>query len=214
MDEGTRTSVLEYNSADMIVEHSVRYPLDIMNFTGTAPENYKNDWLYRQVNQLWGYSVAAGKVDRKTIYDPCPYGYRVPDDELSELFKYCYPRGMYEKPANGYGIYITDDTFITSDGKNFFPYAGWRGRDVGMTDKTHSWFYVGTLGDYQDARIDATTGHRGRTLLVKERVSIMDGGTYQNAVYYDGDGGLGNRTSLASVRCIKYSDEPSVQNRW
>ena len=214
MDEGTRTSVLEYNSADMIVEHSVRYPLDIMNFTGTAPENYKNDWLYRQVNQLWGYSVAAGKVDRKTIYDPCPYGYRVPDDELSELFEYCYRQNMYEKPANGYGIYITDDSSITSDGKNFFPYAGWRGRDVGMTDKTHSWFYVGTLGDYQDARIDATTGHRGRTLLVKERVSIMDGGTYQNAVYYDGDGGLGNRTSLASVRCIKYSDEPSVQNRW
>ena len=42
---------------------------------------YKYDWLYNSTSNLWSYSSEG----LKTIYDPCPYGYKVPDSEIQAL---------------------------------------------------------------------------------------------------------------------------------
>ena len=105
-----------------------------------------------------------------------------------------------------YGINIPAD--VSSNGiANFFPYSGWRGRDTGRTDKDNTWFGVGQLGDYQDARVSkdaATMNHRGRTLLVKDgNFHIPAPDTYYN--YYINPG-WGNRSSASPVRCVRYDD--------
>ena len=43
---------------------------------------YKYDWLYNSTSNLWSYSSEG----LKTIYDPCPFGYKVPDSEIQALF--------------------------------------------------------------------------------------------------------------------------------
>ena len=216
MDEGRRTSVSEYLEASPTVETGAKHPLDIIRPTQLS-ESYPNDWLYSQIDQLWGYSPSSGKVTMKTIYDPCPYGYRVPDDELEVLFSVCraaMPGARYHETVNdgdGMGITVT-----MGNAYNFFPYTGWRGHDRGRTDKTHAWFYVGDLADYQDARVNKNQDdqeyydHRGRSMLIQNSLfnggsfTIQDAGTYNQQLTTD----YANRTSAAPVRCIRYDAEP------
>lgn len=206
MDQGIRSSVEVITDANTTVEMSARYPLSLM-IPSRISELYPSDWLYMSVDQLWGYSPLAGEVSRKTIYDPCPYGYRVADDELAALFGYCRDSRYYGD--NGRGITVT-----TGWPQNFFPFAGWRGRDVGTMDRTVSWYKVGELADYQDARINKSgtdmNNHRGRSLLIKE--SLFNGGnsykienTDDARTYYQRlNTDWGNRASATPVRCIRY----------
>jgi hypothetical protein len=57
------------HGAQMGIMESIRNPLTF--FSG--PDNDYGDWLPYGVDTLWN---AAG--DNKTIYDPCPFGWRVP----------------------------------------------------------------------------------------------------------------------------------------
>ena len=215
MDQGARNSVDIVSEAEPTVETGARHPLDII--ASAQLGDYANDWLYNSIDNLWGYSASSGKVLRKTIYDPCPYGYRVPDDELQVLFEYCEandndgwwrPNNLYD--AGDYGITIVDENGNISNGTdNFFPYSGWRGRDVGRTDRDNTWYMVGTLGDYQNARVDKNLNsdnfnHRGRTLLVRDKnITIPN-----PAVTYSGyiHNNWGNRSSSSPIRCIRYND--------
>ena len=56
--------------------HKADYEVD-------EPEEDVLDWLFRSHHNLWGNTTEQGydvsKVCRKTIYDPCPPGWRVPD---------------------------------------------------------------------------------------------------------------------------------------
>ncbi len=205
MDQGVRTSVDVIQDINPTIEMSARNPLALL-MPSRISETYASDWLYSSVDQLWGYSPAAGEVRKKTIYDPCPYGYRVADDEIEALFDYCLTSGYYSD--TGYGITVT-----TGWPQNFFPFAGWRGRDSGTMDRTMSWYKVGELGDYQDARInksnDDDNNHRGRSLLIRNSLFINgsykientnDAKTYYQRLNTD----WGNRSSAAPVRCIRY----------
>lgn len=88
-------------SDENTIEDSARNPLLLMDQNIQGP-NYAYDWLYYEIDQLWG-----GK-SMKTIYDPCPYGYKVPYDELETLFKaasYYYNNYIYfEGRVIGLGI--------------------------------------------------------------------------------------------------------------
>ena len=213
MDQGARNSVEIVMETAPTVETAARNPIDIIA-SAQLGEEYQNDWLYNSVDQLWGYSASAdggrGKVLRKTIYDPCPYGYRVPDDELEILFGYCARNdNLYEN--SNYGITIVSSTETGSGDDNFFPYSGWRGRDVGRTDRDNTWYQIGVLADYQNARIDKVSGsktfnHRGRTLLIGNSngsITIPSPDvTYSGYIVNN----WGNRSSSAPVRCIRYDD--------
>ena len=204
MDQGALTEVEVATEPTPTVETGARHPLDIIRSQQLG--SYQNDWLFASIDQLWGYSTQSGTVLKKTIYDPCPYGYRVADDELQTLLGYCKDNGSFNQVSGKYGINIPAD--VSSNGiANFFPYSGWRGRDTGRTDKDNTWFGVGQLGDYQDARVSkdaATMNHRGRTLLVKDgNFHIPAPNTDYN--YYINPG-WGNRSSASPVRCVRYDD--------
>ena len=176
-----------FSSDENTIEDSARNPLLIMEQNIQGP-NYAFDWLYYEIDQLWGYSPNMGEVVMKTIYDPCPYGYRVADDEIENLFNYIRdPDGRYS--INEYGLVINTD-----GEENFFPFAGWKGFETDKPDKGHPWNSCGVIGDYQDARTMTATRHRASS-----RVSVTDGISTGNG---------SNRTAAAPVRCVRYSNEP------
>lgn len=213
MDEGERKRVYRYLDLSPTVEMGALHPLEIVapsQFT----QAYVNDWLFDSVDQLWGYNPSTKKVEKKTIYDPCPYGYRVADDELFALF--------YHARANNNVWPSYQTTWSEVDGKgikislngteNYFPFSGWRGHDRSRTDRTNAWYEVGNLGDYQDARVcknsETYKNHRGRSFLIAERkfgsnhqYSVQDvNPPYTQNITLD----YANRASASPVRCVRY----------
>jgi uncharacterized protein (TIGR02145 family) len=63
---GLKRKVPGFTNARAIIE-SIKNPTTFYSFQLPS-----NDWLHRNDNKLWGY------VGPKTIYDPCPEGWRVP----------------------------------------------------------------------------------------------------------------------------------------
>ena len=222
MDEGERSRIYEHLTSVPEVETSVRRPLDVIG-TSLAGGTYPYDWLYESVDGLWGYDPTDKEVKKKTIYDPCPYGYRVPDEELAALFD-TYSRKSSDSHNSGYensfGIVIPNGSVsggTTASAANYFPYAGWKGNDRGRTDRNHGWYEVGNLGDYQDARIcknaNEYMNHRGRSILIRGNFFSWNGANYDylyapldvNPAYtrqltVD----FASRTSASSVRCVRY----------
>ena len=216
-NSGTQTSVLEGVYSQPTVEDGARHPLVVVGATST--DTYPNDWLYYKVDNLWGYDTSSGAVTKKTIYDPCPYGYRVADDELREVFDHYKGNSRGSQYEKQFG-HIYDNVY--------FPFAGWKGHDQGRTDRTHAWFGVGTHGDYQSARINSGSDsqydkdHRERNLILAE--SLFGGITVDNIWYQHGYSVLNvkpvytdnitldwtNRTTAAPVRCVKYDGEPAM----
>ena len=102
---------------------------------GTIPQSvqqplsyYRSDNTYWQIsyttntgqaNDLWGYVGSAGTIGEsfaKTMYDPCPPGYRVMQHNVFESANICQSNGetTYNIERNNYiynanGIYFTDD---------------------------------------------------------------------------------------------------------
>lgn len=218
LDEGERDYVSRLVVPKATMSDAVLHPLDLVT-SSIKNETYYNDWLNTPNDQLWG--GGTGSAFGKTNYDPCPYGYRVAFDELNQIFRYAKTGSGTPavKDSFGYRIPDSDDPQTVY---NYFPFAGWKGHDRGRTDDTHAWYYVGQLGDYQDARISDGTGtygayyegHRGRTLLITGN----NPGAYtpQNVqpVYSENITlDYANRSSASPVRCVRYNapdEEPSA----
>ena len=177
------------------IENSVQNPIVILSPSDVSPV-YSNDWLWLKNDDLWG-----GVSHKKTIYDPCPYGYKVPEGELKTMFE-----GRNWKMGDNdswYGAsYSNGNTYV------FFPYAGWKGDDVGRVSRTHAWMKVGIAGDYQDATFNASTFHRGRSLISRDNFSVTIYGSYQNNYKVGLNYGYTNRTAATTVRCVRYEGEP------
>lgn len=189
----------------------VENPMYLIMPTDFSMTTYQYDWLYTNVDNLWGdydHSAAGSTISRlKTIYDPCPFGYMVPQDEISTLFATQSPARVRGK---GYTIQGTredeDDPY-----DSFFPFAGYKGVDKGVSSLTGAWKYVGQKGDYMSSKIEGN-GHRSRTYISDTSSWIEYGADSDN----DGDGDasrtyqshiladdMTNRRTAASVRCVK-----------
>ena len=179
----------------------VENPMYLVLPTDFSMTTYQYDWLYTNIDNLWGdYEHAeGGAVKRqKTIYDPCPFGYMVPQDEISTLF------ATQEVNKD------EDDQGMTING-SFFPYAGYKGVDRGVSSLSAAWRYVGEKGDYMSSKIDLNK-HRSRTYISKTAPWVEygadsdgdgDGDTqreYISRIYADD---MANRRTAASVRCVK-----------
>ena len=107
---------------------------------------------------------------------------------------------------------MTDRTVVSegirykaSDGSDiFFPYAGFKGVDRGMSSMTCAWKYVGDKADYMLAKT-LSSGHRSR-IYMSYAASWNEVGTeglqtfpYTGHVIEDG----ANRRGAGSVRCVK-----------
>ena len=201
----------EWNYAGVVtmaqptLRDGVENPMYLILPTDFSMTTYQYDWLYTNIDNLWGdYDHAAqdGEIIRqKTIYDPCPFGYMVPQDEISTLFA----TGAYDSWTYTSGMLI--------DG-SFFPYAGYKGVDKGVSSLSAAWRYVGYKGDYMSSKIESN-GHRSRTYISKDWSWIEYGADndgdgdgdaqreYNSIVYADD---MANRRTAASVRCVKRSN--------
>lgn len=66
----------------MTVAWSVAHPTTFMEAASFPPGSDEPDiadWLYTPQPHLWGNTTTGGQAGIKTIYDPCPPGWRVPD---------------------------------------------------------------------------------------------------------------------------------------
>lgn len=218
LDEGVRDYVKRFQVSEADIQDAILYPLELIA-TSFKDADYHNDWLFRPIDYLWGGGITS--FTKKTIYDPCPYGYRVAFDELNLIFNDAKIKNK-QNANSGYEMSETSFGCILKNGnaENYFPYAGWKGHDRGRTDDTHAWYYVGKLGDYQDARISDGSdingkyynNHRGRTFLIynpSEYKPLNVFPEYTDDITLD----YANRSSASPVRCVRYDafgEEPDA----
>ena len=197
-DEKSAAEVVQF--AQPSLQNSVENPMYLIMPTSQTL-SYLFNWSHQRYDFLWGYNEATGMTS-KTIYDPCPYGYRVPSSELEDLFT----RSENSGTVGDYGY------TVTVDGKKFFfPYAGFKGVDVGLNSLICSWKYVGQKGDYQSSTYCTNTNevnslglslymHRSRIYISKaDEWTELQVGTYSGNVHID----YTNRRTAAPVRCVK-----------
>lgn len=116
------------------ISYAIAHPT---TYIGRNMDNYHDDWLYRHDGNLWR--------SEKTIYDPCPVGWRVPDGDGD---------GVWAK-ALGSSSYVEDNLLFdgTNKGINFsgkfgsasviwYPASGFRDYDSGGLN------HVGNSGYY------------------------------------------------------------------
>lgn len=99
------------------VEYVVRYP---MNFVCASDDGFYNWYRIpgggRQRDDLWGctdYASASARTGTKTIYDPCPPGYRVP-----HRFVWSALAATADAPLSGW--YTVQSSVSVYDGLVFF----------------------------------------------------------------------------------------------
>ena len=205
--------IIDMRTATYYAFDAVRDDVSLVTMVGNAPtiadgvanpsvilapcnvgEEYSNDWLLDKNDDLWG-SVS----NKKTIYDPCPYGYKVPTSEIQTVLS-SIPNNNF----NQWGAVYNNGVYA------YFPYAGWKGDDVGRVSRTSAWMKVGLAGDYQDARYDKSSFHRGRSLITNSVFDVVIYGTHKNS-YTRGlnINRFTNRITAASVRCVRYAGEPA-----
>ena len=101
---GSDLNFKEVNKTENVgtIEYAIKHPEEFIMMNENV-ENSDNDWLYYNEpepagNQyLWGnpysvhHMVNIGKI-MKTIYDPCPAGYKVPPQDVYGAFleESCY----------------------------------------------------------------------------------------------------------------------------
>ena len=195
-DEKTAAEVTQF--AEPTLRNGVENPMYLILPT-SQPLSYIFNWTYQRYDFLWGYDNITG-MTTKTIYDPCPYGYRVPSSELGALFS------MGSGSAGTYGY-----TRTVNGTQFFFPYAGFKGVDVGLNSLISSWKYVGQKGDYQSSMYcdDANASNNGgiNQYMHRSRIYVSSANTWTetNVGTYNGNlhTDFANRRTAASVRCVK-----------
>ena len=195
-DEKTAAEVVQF--AQPTLQNSVENPMYLILPTAQTLSYFFN-WSYQRYDFLWGYNQTTG-MTTKTIYDPCPFGYRVPSSELGALFS----MGNGSVGTYGYTRTVDNQQF-------FFPYAGYKGVDVGLNSLICSWKYVGQKGDYQssmyctDADSENNGGinqymHRSRVYISNESSwTETNVGSYSGNLHID----YANRRTAAPIRCVK-----------
>ena len=179
------------------LEDGVKNPMFLI-LPSEQTETYIYNWTYKSYDFLWGYLPDEGTMT-KTIYDPCPFGYRVPLSEMDTIFA-ADPHTSFSTPnANEYG------QKFTNNGQTFyFPYAGYKGVDVGLQSLVMAWNYVGEKGDYMSATVSKNTNnkynHRSRVYISRsnnwKEINVGYYYAYRTSDYT-------NRRTAGSVRCVK-----------
>jgi len=201
-----------YNQAESIVD-GIEKPLHyLINPTSSY---YDYNWTSEKIDFMWGEAILTSSGDnqyRKSIYDPCPYGYHVPAEEVQYLAE-----TATERTLGTYGQ--------TLDGV-FFPYAGFYGPDRNQSANDGAAYYCGSKGDYQSSVIcndedgvmnSYFRNHRMRTYLsavpnwVEQNTDGNPSFAYNAPNYYvttdvNTHHDFTNRRTAASVRCIKESN--------
>jgi uncharacterized protein (TIGR02145 family) len=175
---GSWPSTVYSSSSNGTIEYAVKNPMTFITMNSS-----NDDWYYT------GYSSTENTrwESEKTIYDPCPAGWRVPDGGSN---------GVWSK-ALGYSLETTSKYDTANEGMNFFgnfgsastiwyPTSGYRDGNNGALG------YVGLSGLYWSA----TPSSRYAYYRYAHYLLFRDDG-YLNPAFDH------NRTSGRSVRCVQ-----------
>lgn len=134
------TNIVKYKqSLQKSVEEPNSYYKSDNTFWQTTYVNYKGE-----ANDLWGYVGSAGSIGEsfaKTMYDPCPPGYRVMQHDVFESANIC--RSNFEdqysfSKNNEYGVCFVDGMNIygtVNAGGVWFPNSVATDKDGNFTDR-------------------------------------------------------------------------------
>ena len=136
------------------MEAAVRYP---MNFITEIPEStgasYPN-WYYvaagdRLKDDLWGCTDALSDVGAKSIYDPCPPGYRVSHRFVWTAFAPTADAPFSQWYKQGTNVSAKDGLVFTVEGQEiYYPAAGMLFGTTGAARFTKSGWYVWSASPY------------------------------------------------------------------
>ena len=136
----TWPSVVESNASNGTIEYATANP------TTFIADNYNNrDWYYTDSSSTDNTRWTTSDKD-KSIYDPCPAGWRVPDSGLAgvwakalgSLYYFDYTYNSTDEGMNFSGKFGSDQTI-------WYPASGSRDHGFG------SLYYVGEYGNYWSA---------------------------------------------------------------
>lgn len=147
------------NSQSGTVEYSIKHPNEVI-------DNYNNHWVRNSDNSLWR--------KRKTVYDPCPPGWRVPEYEDGGFMNSFWGSVRFFD-MDKHGLYLSTDCILP---EMWFPAAG----------RIQSSDY--NISDYQDRAYlwTSSTESNSATHFVSHNTSWGRGGT--------------SRSYGFSVRCV------------
>lgn len=121
-------------SGQISLDYSISHPTEYGIYDSATPNN---DWLSTSNNDLWG-----NNTNTKTMYDPCPPGYKVPSRDDSNTFFYSKIVDGTNH-ATGWAIDATNHWFTVGDPVAVFPLAGKidkKGKYDGHSkDRAHIW---------------------------------------------------------------------------
>lgn len=98
------------------IEWTIQNPASYVS--GSDNGKNKEDWYYDGVDAAVQDNTLWGDGTEKSIYDPCPYGYRVPSKAALEAMAPAVKAGSFSKNN---GMTLTDD----NDATCFIPASGW-----------------------------------------------------------------------------------------
>ena len=154
------------------------------------------------INDLWGYVGVIGTIGdsfAKTMYDPCPPGYRVMQHNVFETANVCKANDettyTFRQPNRQYGIYLAEDVY-----------------SKGYIRTTGMWFpnarAINSAGNYVDSNYRLSTATPYSGIGTREmRWWTNDGGAnysiQQNSNHYDNGNPVANNwmSDGRVVRC-------------
>jgi uncharacterized protein (TIGR02145 family) len=114
-----------------------------------------SDWLVARDDELWGHSGL------KTIYDPCPSGWRVPVNSSSGSSNNTSPwygfADSSNKPANIVAAWNTNSPGYSWGDNAKYPAAGYRGHGSGALSLTGTYGYYWSASPYSSSSNYAST---------------------------------------------------------
>ena len=124
-------------------------------YIGTSGSSYS--WCTVRNDNYWGTPSTGNTVTigsktydsnrgSKTIYDPCPAGWRVPS-------QYVYANAIGQAGSYNKGLEL--NTFFTASGSIFLPAAGYRGNSSGRA------LYQGSDGNYWSSSVPSDNSYAG-----------------------------------------------------
>ena len=154
-------------------------------------ESAMKNWCTETHTDLWGAAVAddPNSVEGKTIYDPCPEGYRIASTAAMEAFINASPSYSVENTANvatASGLKVFGNGYVTS--VKFTDDGRPQNMQFQAVNANRAWYWTNSGGEEQAA-----------TLFIDYRTS----GTEEPQTARLGSNDLSN---VMSVRCIVDTD--------